>query len=63
MNEITEIQQNLYLQDVERLLKRPVDRVEKTAIKVAFARQWSSIDTAKVLAGANDRVDRQNDFA
>lgn len=63
MTEITEIQQNLYMKDVERLLKRKADVVEKKAIKSAFDRHWSSVATAKILTGANDRVDRQNDFA
>ncbi len=63
MTEITEIQQNLYMKDVERLLKRKADLIEKRAIKNAFNRHWSSVETAKILTGANDRVDRQNDFA
>src|SRR4051794_26652498 len=53
MTEIVEIKQNLYMKDVERLLKRKADLVEKRAIKSAFDRHWSSVETAKVLTGAN----------
>ncbi len=63
MNELMQIHQNLYLKDVERLLQRRTDSIEKRAIKDAFARRWSSIETAKLLSGANARVDRQNDLA
>lgn len=63
MNEITETQQHLYVKDVERLLKRSADSTEEKAIKEAFARRWSSIETAKLLTGSNSRVDRQNDLA
>ena len=62
-NNALEMRKNLYMKDVERLLRRPVDGVEKTAINIAFGRHWSSLETAKVITGANDRVDRQNDFA
>lgn len=63
MNETLELQQNLYVKDVERLLKRRADIVEMKAIRDAFVRQWSSIETAKLITGVSDRVDRQNDFA
>ena len=63
MEKIHEIQQNLYIKEVERLLKRRADNVEQHAIKTAFKRQWSSLDTAKLISGASDRIDRQNDFA
>jgi hypothetical protein len=63
MNEMIELQQKLYLKEVERLLKRRADIVEKKAITDAFGRQWSSIETAKIITGGSDRVDRQNDFA
>lgn len=63
MNEIIELKRNLYVKDVERLLKRQVDSVEVKAIKTAFSRHRSSIETAKLITGSTDRVDRQNDFA
>lgn len=63
MNEMLELQQNLYLKEVERLLKRRADIVEMRAIKDAFVRQWDSIETARLISGASNRVDRQNDFA
>ena len=63
MNEMLELQQSLYLKEVERLLKRPADIVEMKAIKDAFVRQWNSIETARLITGASNRVDRQNDFA
>jgi hypothetical protein len=63
MNETTEMQQELYIKEVERLLMRRTDIVEKKAIKDAFVRQWNSIKTAQTISGDNDRIDRQNDFA
>lgn len=63
MRKIVELQQDLYIKDVERLLKRKADTVEIKAIKNAFSRQWSSLQTAKTITGSTDRVDRQNDFA
>lgn len=63
MNEMLELQQSLYLKEVERLLKRRADIVEMKAIKDAFIRHWNSIETARSITGASNRVDRQNDFA
>lgn len=63
MNESIELQQDLYIKEVERLLMRGTDVIEKKAIKVAFERQWNSIETAKIIDGASDNIDRQNDFA
>lgn len=63
MSEMLELQQNLYLKEVERLLKRRADIVEKKAIQDAFVRQWNCIETARLITGKSNRVDRQNDFA
>lgn len=63
MNDRLKAQQDLYIEDVERLLKRPVDIIEVKAIKKAFSRHWSSLDAAKRIGGNSDRIDRQNDFA
>ena len=63
MNETSQLKQDLYVQDVERLLKRHVDSAEAKAIKIAFTQQRSAIETAKLITGNSERIDRQNDVA
>ena len=63
MNKKIAIQQKLYVKEVERLIKRPADIIEISAIKSAYSRHRSSLETAKLLDRSSDRVDRQNDLA
>ena len=63
VNEKIAIKQTLYVKEVERLIMRPADILEIIAIKSAYSRHRSSIETAKLLSRSSDRVDRQNDLA
>lgn len=63
MAELSDLQRKLYVQEVERLLKRNADDSDLKAIQVAFTQQRSAIETANLIAGNSARIDRQNDVA
>ncbi|HEY3698596.1 MAG TPA: hypothetical protein VGK97_04635 [Spongiibacteraceae bacterium] len=63
MAELSDLQRRLYVQEVERLLKRNIDATDIKAIQNAFAQHRSAIETANLITGNSARIDRQNDVA
>lgn len=63
MNEISRLKRDLYVQDVERLIMRHADTAEVMAIEVAYTQHRDAIETARLITGTSERIDRQNDMA